>query len=244
MLAGVIAKAVFLASSAWGSAPVAELNTSRYLPGAMYQLEQARQAMEEGNVAMAQAYTRLVLHDQGLKVYVDLSEAPESLKEDAAVAAHEAIDYWNSTVGSSSLTLVESAQEAQVQIVYRREVILRGIQVGGYCSQTRSVTANGSGEATSEYYATIFARYELPGGRRLNGASLKNIVAHEIGHIYGLNDCVEPGHLMSALDPSKPKFDLHADEMTALRQLRLTTFGIQRAAWMRSRENQVQKVQS
>jgi predicted Zn-dependent protease len=237
MLAGVVAKAFLLASSVWGTAPTVELDASSYLPGAMHQLEQARIAMDEGNLAMAQAYARLVMHDQGLKVFVDLSEAPESLVEDASRAAQGAIEYWNSTIGGGSLTVVETAAEAQVKIVYRREVILRGVQVGGYCSQSRSVTANGTGEATSEYYATIFARYDMPGGRRLSAASLQNIVAHEIGHVYGLNDCTEPGHLMSALDPSNPKFDLHADEMTALRNLRLTTFGIQRAAWARAREN-------
>jgi hypothetical protein len=96
---------------------------------------------------------------------------------------------------------------------------------------------NSSGEATSEYFATIYARFEMPGGRHLNADSLQNIVAHEIGHVYGLNDCTDPGHLMSALNPSRPKFDLHADEMTALRNLRLTTFGIQRTAWVRTRAN-------
>lgn len=244
MLVGVVAKAVLIASSMWNSQPPVELITSSYLPGALHQLEQAKQAMEEGNVAMAQAYARLVLHDQGLKVFIDLSEAPASLRSEAESASMEAIDYWNATVGASSLSLVQSANEAQVQIVFRREVILRGVQVGGYCSQSRSVTANGPGEATSEYFATIFARYEMPGGRRLSALSLKNIVAHEIGHVYGLNDCADRDHLMSALDPSKPKFDLHADEMTALRNLRLTTFGIQRAALTRVRLNQVQKVQS
>jgi predicted Zn-dependent protease len=238
LFAGLIGKAVVLAASVWGSPPPAiELETSRYLPGALYQLEQAKVAAEEGNVAVAQAYTRLVLHDQGLKVFVDLNEAPSSLQEEAKAAAREAVDYWNETIGEGALTLVESEPEAQVRIVYRREVTLRGIQVGGYCSQSRGVAINASGEASSEYFATIFARYELPGGKRLNGASLKNIVAHEIGHIYGLNDCTEPDHLMSALNPAKPKFDLHADEMTALRNLRLTSFGIQRSALMRSREN-------
>jgi predicted Zn-dependent protease len=211
----------------------ADLEQAHYLRGVMHHLERAKQTLESGQLSAAMAHSRMVLHDQGLRVHIDFSEVPEGQKNDC----ERSIQYWNDTLGSGSLNLVDTAQAAEVQIVFNREVKLEGVQVGGYCSQTRSITVTSSGDATANYSATIQARYQLPGGKSLNEDCLTNIVTHEIGHVYGLNDCTDRGHLMSALNPSKPKSELDGDEMEALKQLRLTAFGIQRQIQAKSKGN-------
>ncbi len=184
------------------------------------------------------AHSEVILHERGLGVYIDLSEAPVEIHEVCRNAARRAIQYWNETIGEDSIYEVEVPESARIRVLFAKEVTLRGSQVGGYCSQSRGVTLSGDGEeATPEYSAIILARFQLPRGPVLNEDCLQNIVAHEIGHVYGLRDCTEPDHLMSPLNPTRPKFDLHPDELEALQQLRLTVFGIQRTAQAKVNEN-------
>jgi len=215
----------------------ADLEQAHYLRVVLHHLEQAKVTLESGQLSAAMAHSRMVLHDQGLRVYVDFSEVPEAQKNDCQNAAARAIQYWNSTLGSGSLNVVDNAGAAEVRIVFYREVKLEGVQVGGYCTQSRSITMTSAGDATPNYSATIQARYQLPGGKNLNEDCLTNIVTHELGHVYGLNDCTDRGHLMSALNPSKPRSDLDGDEMEALKQLRLTVFEIQRQIQAKSKGN-------
>jgi len=213
------------------------LNESDYLSDVLQHLDRAKMALESGQTSLALAHTRIVLHDQGLNIYFDLSNVAESQKEDCLKAASESVRYWNSVLGEGSLRTVQNESDAQVRIDFREEVVLQNVQVGGYCSQSRAVTSSPEGEAIDEYRATILARTKWPGGRNLSGDYLRNIVTHEMGHLYGLSDCAEPGHLMSPLNPTKTKFDLHPEELEALKQLRLTAFETQRSIQAKSKGN-------
>jgi hypothetical protein len=225
-----------LAASLASSAPTnrAILEDSRYLPGTLYHYAQAQEMLEAGQVGMAAAHSRLVLHDQGLKVFVDFSRTPEGLRSTGQRTVEKAVDYWNQTLGSQALQLVETPSDAQVTVMFASDVVLQGVRVGGYCSQSRGVTIGASGEPAAQYSATILARFQLPGGRRLSDDCLLNVVTHEFGHVFGLNDCTEPGHLMSPLNLSRPRTDLHPDELEALGALRLTTLAMQRSMLYRA----------
>lgn len=236
MTGSLAAVTQLLVASFSSSAPASRaiLEDSRYLPGILYHYAQAQEMLEAGQVGMAAAHSRLVLHDQGLKVYVDFSRTPESLRDTGQRTVEKAVDYWNSTLGTQTLQLVETPSDAQVTVVFASDVVLQGVRVGGYCSQSRGVTIGASGEPSAQYSATILARFQLPGGRRLNDECLLNVVTHEFGHVFGLNDCTEPGHLMSPLNLSRPRTELHPDEIEALGALRLTTLALQRSAFYRS----------
>lgn len=223
-----------------GSSAVAftRFDQSNYLPGVLHHLEQARVSAEAGHSSLALAHSEVILHERGLGVYIDLAETPPDIREACLSAARRALQYWNFTIGEGALVEVDTPDLAKIRIQFAREVTLRGSQVGGYCSQSRGVTLSGDGEeATPEYSATILARFQLPRGPALNEDCLQNIVAHELGHVYGLRDCVEPDHLMSPLNPSRPKLDLHPDELEALHQLRLMVFGIQRSVQSKVKDN-------
>ena len=208
-------------------------DSSAYLPGAMHHLDQSRIQFESGNLGESVAHSRLILHDQGLKVFVEHEVASKSQEK----SAERAIAFWNEVLGSGSLERTDRAESADVTIVYQAEVNIGGTPVGGYCSQSRFVGRGESGEAKPEYRATIVARTRMPNGQELNEDCLVNIVAHEIGHVYGLNDCTDPGHLMSALNPSRPKFSLQSDELEALQRFRLTAFEILRSAEAEAKGN-------
>lgn len=211
------------------------LNEADYLPGVNHHAERARTAMDQGQWEVASAHTELLLHSQGLRVFVDTSQMPVSLTEIGKAASARAVEYWNGVVGPKSLTLVDTPAAADLTIQFNKEIVLRGIQVGGYASQSRSVTVGGDGSASPDYQATIYARYQLPNGNLLNEAAMLNVVAHEIGHIYGLNDSTEGSHLMSPLNPNRTKLELHPDELEALKNLRLTLFEMQRDIAAKSR---------
>ena len=204
------------------------LEEKDYLPDVLQHLDQARLALESGQTSIALAHTRIVLHDQGLNVYFDTSSAPSQIAGDCRTAGEEAVKYWNEALGEGSLKIVDNASEAQVTVQFTPEVLLKGVQVGGFCSQSRSVTSGTTGEAVADYEAVIHARTNWPGGRALSRDYLRNIVTHEVGHIYGLNDCADANHMMGPLSATKTKFELHPDEFEALRRLRLTAFETQR----------------
>jgi hypothetical protein len=227
---GVLSRIAFAGALIWPASVGATLREQNYLPSVLQHVERARVAAESGQNSIAMAHARMVLHDQGLRVYIDLSKTPDQLQGSCRTAAEKAVQFWNQTLGSQALTVVDTPSSAQVRILFQRDVTLKGTQVGGYCAQNRTVTINGTGEAETTYNATIYARYQLPNGTTLNDACLLNVVTHEFGHVYGLSDCADSSRMMGALNPSKPKFELHADEVEALRELRLTTFRIQRSA--------------
>lgn len=238
MRRGALTNFIAIALVASSAVAFTRFDPSNYLPGVIHHLEQARVSAEAGQTSLAMAHSEVILHERGLGVYIDLTEAPADIQDACRNAASRAIQYWNETVGEGSLYEVDSPDLAKIRIQFAKEVTLRGSQVGGYCSQSRGVTLSGDGEeATPEYSATILARFQLPRGPVLNEDCLQNIVAHEIGHVYGLRDCMEPDHLMSPLNPSRPKFDLHPDELEALQQLRLMVFGIQRTAQAKVKDN-------
>lgn len=234
---GAPARLIIAAIAVWPSFASADLDEHKYLPSVLAHLQKAKSAVESGQDGLAIVHSRMILHDQGIRVFIDLSETPLLLQEPCRKAALRAVESWNETLGAGSLNLVDTAEAAEARIVFSREVVLRGVQVGGYCAQSRAITFNVSEGATGSYSATIYSRYQLPNGQLLSEESLVNVVTHEIGHMYGLNDCADSGHLMGALNPSKPKTDLQADELEALRQLRLMAFEIQRTIDARSKGN-------
>lgn len=237
MRRGALANFIALALVASSAYAISRFDEANYLSGVIHHLDQAKASLEDGQPSLALAHSEIILHEQGLNVYIDLSETPDELKEACRRSATRALRYWNNTIGPDSLVEVQSPEQAKVRISFTREVELRGRQVGGYCSQSRGITVAGSGEATPEYSAAIFARFALPNGPILNEDGLTNIVTHEIGHIYGLKDHTNPEYLMSPLNPSKPKLELHADELVALERLRLTVVEIQRAVLAKFKDN-------
>ncbi|MBC8064920.1 MAG: hypothetical protein H7Y17_08830 [Chlorobia bacterium] len=234
---GALARLTVAAIAICPSFASADLDEHNYLPSVLNHLQKAKSALESGQDGLAVAHSRMILHDQGIRVFIDLSETPSSLQESCRKAALKAVETWNETLGAGSLNLVDTAGAAEARIVFSKEVLLRGVQVGGYCAQSRSVSFSTNGSAVGTYSATIYSRYQLPSGQLLSDDCLVNVVTHEIGHMYGLNDCADSSHLMGALNPSKPKTDLQADELEALRQLRLMAFEIQRTIDARSKGN-------
>jgi len=215
------------ASSLAGS----KFDSAAYLPGALYHLEQSKALMEAGDYQMSTAHSRMVLHDQGLQVFVSDDDNKMYRK-----AAEKAVSFWNETLGEGALVITENRDEAKVSIIFEREVTLNGTPVGGYCAQSRSIGYDDQGQPTPLYRATIMTR-TMVGRHKLNEACLVNIIAHEIGHVYGLNDCTDQGHLMSALNLRRPKFELDDDELEALQQFRLTAFEILRSTEAAPKQN-------
>lgn len=205
------------------------LNEQDYMPDVVQHLDRAKTAMDSGQFSLALAHTRVVLHDQGLKVYIDTSGTPADQVSDCRKAAEKALSFWNTTLDNSApLTQVDQASAADVKIVFEPEVILEGVQVGGFCANTRSVTGRTNGDATGVFTATIHARFLQPNGRKMSYGCLVNVVTHEFGHVFGLNDTTETGHLMGPLNLGHPRSELNAEEVEAIHRLRATAFDIQR----------------
>lgn len=212
------------------------LGEREFLPDVIQYVDRAKSSMDTGQYGLAMAYSHVVLHDEGLRVYVDFSAAPANQQGDCKASVDKALKFWNDTLSSpDALKLVDLPEQADVKVVFQPSVTLQGVQVGGYCSQTRSISTDGRGGGTGSYSATIFARFTQPNGRAMTGALLQNVVTHEFGHVFGLNDCNEGGHLMGPLNVKSPRFELNAEELESVRRLRQMAFDIQRNVLARSK---------
>jgi len=207
-----------------------------YLPEVLDHIERAR-SLDASQAELASAHAKVILHDEGLKVFVDYSQVPSGQLADCQSAVNDAIQYWNGVVGPNALTVQDSAAGSDVRLDFRPDVRLNGIQVGGYCSQSWGVSSSGTDGASHSYNASISARLAWPGGRAMSRDYLRNIVTHEFGHVYGLNDSPDAGRLMSPLSATKPRFDLDTDEAEALKEIRLTAFSLERDTEARAKRN-------
>ena len=224
-----LAKFIMATCAALPLMGMAGLNEQDYMPDVIQRLDRAKSALESGQLSIALANTRVILHDQGLKVYMDLSATPENQVNDCKNASAKALKFWNETLDNSCpLTFVDRADQADVKIVFQQSVTLDGVQVGGYCENARSVSVRSNGEADAVYSGTIFARFTQPNGRPMSYAHLVNVVTHEFGHVFGLSDTADQSHLMGPLNLGKPKSELNAEEVEAIRRLRTMAFDIQR----------------
>lgn len=186
---------------------------SRVLPKMVQNLDAAKSAAENGQWSKAGALIELVkIHD--IKVEVPYHATP--LQQ---AALNDAARMWEKALGESVRFTMVAPGQGQVSIKFSDSVSYAGSHSMARATWSRQLVNYGWGSYGSQTTASIEVR------TRLNGLPcslpvLRHALAHELGHVLGLDDSRTLGDVMgpqmNEKAPEAPAFE----EASALIELR------------------------
>lgn len=208
-----------LAASFTGSA-----NTNSYdlvQPKMREMISVANQAMNEGNINKAIAYTDLILVHTEIRYSINTDRIPDYQRKSSRDAAQKAIAAWTESLnGEVTFTEVEPNQ-ATLRIKFEEQVRSVGTEVAGYAVWQRQVYDWGNGNYQPKLSGDISLRSKTPTGRDMPEGAIIHSACHEIGHLLGLWDSPNFGDVMGPLHLKNPITKPSQNEVAALNEARL-----------------------
>lgn len=207
LLAFAVASSRQTATSAfsWCAAPL-RLDSGSFalavLPDAHSMFESAEQALDQGYAPECLSRLEGVVPPRALRVFVEDSRYRQVVED--------CVDTWNRDLGDV-YTVVVSAQDADIVVVWQPVLRMGDADIAGYASWTRS--ADG-------LTGTIQLRTLAPNGRPMNDRQVRHAALHELGHLLGLADGGRAGEVMAPLNMRRPAANPSDREVDALLQWR------------------------
>jgi hypothetical protein len=184
------------------------------------------------NKSIAHADTVLLLGSTSYSIQFDSSSKEDEKKCRDAVG--QAVSMWESAL-EHQVQFAESS-EPNIQFRFEKEVKSANREVGGHVQWNRSVSANSAGEYVPKLTATIWVRTDQPNGKAMKPDHLKHVIAHELGHILGLNDSKRVGDIMGPLDLKSPAKSLAKNEIQAISTIRNQALQMRKACLLSALE--------
>lgn len=176
------------------------------LPGAI------RYAVQfEGRAIHAEERARKAI-DYAISIWSDVAED---------IVFEEVAEHTFGRIGFSGISASRSRTAVEVVIVFSPDGRRGNSPAAGHIAWQRWVGPLPQGGFGARVQARIDIRTELPGSQvPMNLAQMRHAVAHEIGHLLGLDDSPRVGDVMGPLDLSRPAVRPSFEETLALRELR------------------------
>jgi hypothetical protein len=212
---------ICLALSAWAIAGSIE-------SGLLIHLGHAEERLRNGHLSAAYAHAAAVAPDRPLRVRAATTTSEQ------AEAVRSAIELWCEVLGDHPLELCEEGDGPDVIVVFSPDLAHRGRPVAGLLEGNRIVQLFEGGAARSEVRATVWIRPVDDRGRRLSAPTLRQIAAHEFGHLLGLEDSCRRGSLMGPVDPRRPVSHPSRDEVETLQRVRAAAREVRKQAVLRT----------
>lgn len=183
----------------------------------------------------AMAMLELLLVPIGTEVSVDLSGAPEAMKGRFAQGIQRGFGLWEDALGDDfpfKLRLNAGGDPSvELRLVDRIDDDYHQM---GELYVTRRVSwskRSHHGELTGTLKISRFSRP----GRHLTSDEVTHIVAHELGHAFGLGDCESVREIMGPVLIGRPFARLTADEVSRVKIIRESIREEYRSASLASR---------
>lgn len=195
----------------------------KLLPDLPQHLEYAQRDLSIGQIDGALAHADLVLLREPITYSVSFDGVSDLRKPECLAAVRDAAAMWESAL-YREIRLVEvdagSPKQASIEIMFVAEVKQDGSSVAGFVNWKRRVVAGDQTALRTEIKADIKMRTVQPGGEPMSLDHMRHSAAHELGHIFGLDDSAEYGDIMGPLDLKNPVAGFEATELESLREIR------------------------
>lgn len=167
-------------------------------------LDYAEKALLYGQTSEAVAYAEMVLLRREITVYVDETNVPWQIKDDAKRALRDAATNWEDALNREVRFRFVPYPDADVIVRYADTMKYDGKSAAGTVRWTRQVISLGSDQFVYEVRANVTLRTERPSGGTMNYGQMLHTAGHELGHILGLEDSARTGDLMGPLRLDRP----------------------------------------
>ena len=220
-----VSRQILLLVAVLTALPALAVNGARkavLLPEVNQHLEQARNELSNGRDEIAAAHADMVLIGDEVSYFVKFEEGvPKKLENKCKVALTSAFEAWEKSLGDTvTFVPVTDASKANIQVRFKRDVLMGKEPVAGFANWKRRITTDGDKVLTETVTADLQIRTINLDGRPMPSDAMTHEVMHEVGHVLGLEDCEHLGELMGPLDVRRPVEAPLAHEASAVRDLR------------------------
>lgn len=192
------------------------------LPEVNKHLDSARTEISNGRGDIAAAHADVVLIGDEVKYSVKFEESvPKKLYGKCEKSLDEAFAAWEHSLNDSvDFVRVEDPTQANIQIRFKKDVLMGKEPVAGFANWKRKITTDGDRVVSATVTADLQIRTVNLDGRPMPSEAMTHEVMHEVGHVLGLEDCDHLGELMGPLDVRRPVSAPRQHEASAVRELR------------------------
>lgn len=212
---------VLAASTAFSYDPPATHAVS-LLPEVQKQLDDARQCTTNGTPEVAAAHANLILVDDEVTYELEFDSAvPNGLRGRCKRAFDSAIGSWQKALENTvTFKAVTDPDKAEMVIRFKPSVLMGREEVAGYVNWKRTLKADAGKVQEVGFKSLLQIRTENLDGNPMPIDCVRHEVAHEVGHVLGLDDSDRTGDLMGPLDIEHPVGGPQPYESAAVRKLR------------------------
>lgn len=213
--------AVHVAPAAGGYRYYPGARRAALLPEVQKHLDAAHDCASNGSPQVAAAHADLVLVGDAITVSVQFVGVSDRLHDRCTKALDGAMDAWTKALdGTVEFRNVTDPARADIVIRFKPSVLMGKEQVAGYANWKRLLKSDGGHLESSSFKADLQIRTSNLDGRPMPFDCVRHEIAHEIGHILGLEDSDAVGDLMGPLDVDHPVEGPLPFEALAVKQLR------------------------
>ena len=206
-------------------------------PQTLRLLERAQNALTEGRLGESEASLEALGVGAPVRVSIDLAGMRADQRAGAWVSYLSALRMWEDASHGLVRWHLSTPENAQVRIAFVPAARYEHRHVAGRATWSRAVHQLGD-----SYFATLRADIAIglqdPTGAPLSLPAIRHVMAHEIGHVIGLDDSPMSGSIMGRLDPQAPAHALSADDEAELNNLHTVVRDVQTALMVARRTSQ------
>lgn len=187
-------------------------------PSVTKTFQQAIDAREQKDYQLSLALMHGVLYNSGVKIKLKAANG-KPITKSAEQGLNSALAAWQDVLGKENpIKIVGADQESDLTLQFVDKVPSRSNDTLGLIELRKEYSWNRSRYET-KVSGTIYIQTNYE-GRTLTAAQFSEVIAHELGHLLGLNDLAESGQLMGPMIFEKPVYGPQAHESYAVQMIR------------------------